>query len=60
MTSSPEMIDTTAHAPSTRKMAPLVAAALGFLLVYLAGFSQIEALHDGAHDTRHSAGFPCH
>jgi cobalt transporter subunit CbtB len=37
-----------------------VAAAIGVALLYLAGFAQTQALHDGAHDTRHSSGFPCH
>lgn len=38
----------------------LLAAALGAFLLAGVGFSQIEALHNAAHDTRHSAGFPCH
>lgn len=38
----------------------LLAAALGVALLAGVGFSQIEALHNAAHDTRHSAGFPCH
>lgn len=29
-------------------------------LVYCAGFSHLELVHNAAHDTRHSAGFPCH
>jgi cobalt transporter subunit CbtB len=40
--------------------AAITAALLGALLVYLAGFSSMEALHNGAHDTRHAAGLPCH
>ncbi|MFT2161539.1 CbtB domain-containing protein [Pseudomonas putida] len=36
------------------------ASLLGLCLVYFAGFSQIEAVHNAAHDTRHSAAFPCH
>jgi cobalt transporter subunit CbtB len=39
---------------------PLLAAALGVLILFGVGFSHIEALHNAAHDTRHSAGFPCH
>jgi cobalt transporter subunit CbtB len=38
----------------------LGALLMGFSLVYFAGFSHIEAIHNAAHDTRHSAGFPCH
>jgi cobalt transporter subunit CbtB len=45
---------------SNRALAPLAAAILGIALLYLAGFAQADALHDGAHDARHSANFPCH
>lgn len=43
-----------------RLTATLLACLLGLSLVFLAGFSHVEALHNGAHDTRHSEGFPCH
>ena len=33
---------------------------MGLSLVYFAGFSHLEVVHNAAHDTRHSAGFPCH
>ncbi|MDH4568510.1 cobalt transporter [Pseudomonas sp. BN414] len=33
---------------------------VGLSLVYFAGFSHVEAVHNAAHDTRHSAAFPCH
>mgnify|MGYP002064856140 CR=1 FL=1 len=36
------------------------ASLLGACLVYFAGFSHLEAVHNAAHDTRHSAAFPCH
>jgi cobalt transporter subunit CbtB len=45
---------------SRRTMAPLYAAVLGLMLVYAAGLAQTEEIHNGAHDARHSAGFPCH
>jgi cobalt transporter subunit CbtB len=45
---------------SSRILASVAAALLGLALVYLAGFAQADALHDGAHDARHSAAFPCH
>jgi cobalt transporter subunit CbtB len=45
---------------STGTMAPLYAAILGIVLVYGTGLAQTEEIHNGAHDTRHSAGFPCH
>jgi len=40
--------------------AAIVAALLGALMIYLAGFSSMEVLHNGAHDARHAAGLPCH
>ena len=46
--------------PSTQLAAPIVALLLGVALLFLAGFSHIEAVHDGAHDARHSAALPCH
>ncbi|ATQ77827.1 MULTISPECIES: CbtB domain-containing protein [Massilia] len=38
----------------------MCAASLGIVLLYGAGFASMEALHNAAHDSRHSAGFPCH
>ena len=38
----------------------LAVAALGLTLLWGVGFSRIEAVHNAAHDTRHSNGFPCH
>ncbi|HET9652546.1 MAG TPA: CbtB-domain containing protein [Usitatibacter sp.] len=46
------------HAGPAR--AAVASACIGALLVYLAGFSQLEALHNGAHDARHAAAMPCH
>ncbi len=40
--------------------AALIAAVLGIGLVFLTGFAQTLALHNGAHDTRHALSFPCH
>ncbi len=48
------------HSLAQRLSIALGAAALGACLVYFAGFSHIEAVHNAAHDTRHSAAFPCH
>ncbi|MBV4458145.1 MULTISPECIES: CbtB domain-containing protein [Pseudomonas] len=45
---------------SQRLTAAVCASILGACLVYFAGFSHIEAVHNAAHDTRHSAAFPCH
>ncbi|MCY1419978.1 cobalt transporter subunit CbtB (proposed) [compost metagenome] len=43
-----------------RLVVAIGASILGICLVYFAGFSHIEAVHNAAHDTRHSAAFPCH
>ncbi len=45
---------------ATRYCAVVGAALLGLVLVYGAGFAQTDLLHNGAHDARHAAGFPCH
>lgn len=45
---------------SARISAAFIAGVLGMALVYFAGFSHIPAVHNAAHDTRHSAAFPCH
>ncbi len=37
-----------------------LAVALGSVMLYGAAFASVEALHNAAHDSRHSAGFPCH
>jgi cobalt transporter subunit CbtB len=45
---------------SQRLIAAIGASILGACLVYFAGFSHIDAVHNAAHDTRHSSAFPCH
>jgi cobalt transporter subunit CbtB len=53
--------DSKVHADLTDRLMPaLLAVCFGLLLVYVAGFAGIEALHNAAHDTRHAAAFPCH
>ena len=37
-----------------------LAAFLGLFLLWGVGFSHIDAVHNAAHDTRHSNAFPCH
>lgn len=54
-------LQTAAPAAWTDRFAPaLLAAALGALLVFGVGFVDTAAVHNAAHDGRHSAGFPCH
>ncbi|MDD0977058.1 CbtB domain-containing protein [Pseudomonas fontis] len=50
----------TSSSLSQRIAVAVGASLLGLCLVYFAGFSHIEAVHNAAHDTRHSAAFPCH
>lgn len=38
----------------------LFAMMLGVFVLGFVGFSQIDAIHNAAHDTRHSSAFPCH
>jgi cobalt transporter subunit CbtB len=43
-----------------RAAAALIAALLGSFMVFAVGFSTISAVHNAAHDSRHSFAFPCH
>ena len=36
------------------------AALLGLFVIGFAGFSQMEVVHNAAHDYRRSMNFPCH
>ena len=44
----------------TRLWPAATAIALGFAILYLVGFAGAAAIHDAAHDSRHSLNFPCH
>ena len=43
-----------------RLLPAALAAAIGLVLLYGAGFAETEMLHNAAHDARHSAAMPCH
>jgi cobalt transporter subunit CbtB len=45
---------------ASRALAIGVAALFGVLIIAGTGFAQSEAIHNAAHDTRHSLAFPCH
>lgn len=45
---------------SDRLVAGVFALLIGGFLVFGAGLANSAVLHDTAHDTRHSYGFPCH
>ena len=45
---------------SQRLVAAVLALFIGLVLVGGVGFASDMAVHNGAHDTRHALGFPCH
>ena len=45
---------------SQRLLAGGAALIIGFALMGTIGFASDMRVHNGAHDTRHSLGFPCH
>ena len=55
---------TTLTTPTTKAASGLASivmvALIGATLVFAAGLANSAVLHDAAHDTRHSTGFPCH
>ena len=62
-----ETAATPRHAASTAAairgetlIAAFVAALLGAFIIWGVGFAPVSALHNAAHDTRHSLAFPCH
>lgn len=47
--------------PAARAFLPALSSILlGFMLILLVGFAPMPAVHNAAHDTRHTADFPCH
>ena len=45
---------------SQRLVAGVLALFIGFVLIGGVGFANDMAVPNGAHDTRHALGFPCH
>ncbi len=43
-----------------KKASILISLAFGLFLLYGVGFATPAALHEVAHDARHSVAFPCH
>jgi cobalt transporter subunit CbtB len=64
MSHAPVVIDHAAApanaATASNIKAAVLSCALAIGLLYGMGFAPMEALHNAAHDSRHSAGFPCH
>jgi cobalt transporter subunit CbtB len=49
-----------APAIATTALPAVFALLLGLFIVGVAGFSQIDVIHNAAHNTRHTNAFPCH
>jgi cobalt transporter subunit CbtB len=47
-------------AVGTLRRAAILAALFGGVLIWGVGFAQPMAIHNAAHDARHSIAFPCH
>jgi cobalt transporter subunit CbtB len=45
---------------SDRTLLGALSLILGLGFVFLVGFAPLSAVHNAAHDTRHTAAFPCH
>ena len=45
---------------TNRLAAPIVAILLGSFMLYGIGIAPVEAVHNAAHDSRHSFALPCH
>ncbi len=62
MSSLPTKSASGTHAALTpaRVLPTFAALLLGAFIVGGVGFSHIAAVHNAAHDYRHSMGFPCH
>jgi cobalt transporter subunit CbtB len=53
-------IDNNAVAHTSALLQKVLAIMFGVFIIGFAGFSHIDAVHNAAHDTRHSNAFPCH
>jgi len=47
-------------AMTQRRALAIFGIIFGLFLIYGIGFAHPEAIHNAAHDTRHSFAFPCH
>lgn len=60
MQSQAAIAGTTRVATLSRGVQLVTAFILGLVILYGAAFVQTSAVHNAAHDMRHSQGFPCH
>lgn len=49
-----------AAAIDAARLSAVITVVFGVALLFLVGFVQLPAVHNGTHDTRHANGFPCH
>lgn len=59
-TASTDTASASSASGTRRVLRACCAMSLGAVLLYFAGFSSMPVLHNAAHDTRHTAAFPCH
>ncbi|MBL1277049.1 MAG: CbtB-domain containing protein [Ectothiorhodospiraceae bacterium] len=59
-TASTTTSTTTSTATTNKYAAAALAASVGIVLLFAAGFAETSVLHNAAHDSRHAAVFPCH
>jgi cobalt transporter subunit CbtB len=60
MTTMTAAVSASSFSLSQRLLVGLATLLLGLVLVGGVGFASDMAIHNGAHDTRHALGFPCH
>jgi cobalt transporter subunit CbtB len=60
MNTTAQTVSVTSLSLSQRLLAGVLSLILGLVLVGGVGFASDMAVHNGAHDTRHALGFPCH
>jgi len=51
---------TPAAAMTRQRAVAIFGAIFGLFLIFGVGFAHPEAIHNAAHDSRHSFAFPCH
>jgi cobalt transporter subunit CbtB len=59
-TKQPGAAESVTELSASRAIPLVMAALLGIFIIGGVGFSHIEAVHNAAHDYRHSVAFPCH
>jgi cobalt transporter subunit CbtB len=60
LSTKPGTAESAAELTAARALPLVMAALLGIFIIGGVGFSHIAAVHNAAHDYRHSMGFPCH